>query len=52
MNKRQFGTCKKADGQFYRPTGLASDAHVNLLVVDYTNRLQVFDPEGRRQSTI
>jgi hypothetical protein len=32
---RQFGTeGKEADGQFYCPSGLASDAHGNLLVVD------------------
>jgi DNA-binding beta-propeller fold protein YncE len=45
--KRQFGTEGKEDGQFYTPSGLASDAHGNLLVVDSTNRLQVFDPEGK-----
>jgi hypothetical protein len=46
--KRQFGTeGKEEDGQLYRPAGLASDAHGNLLVVDITNRLQVFDPEGK-----
>jgi sugar lactone lactonase YvrE len=50
--KRQFGTeGKEADGQFYRPSGLASDAHGNLLVVDFTNRLQVFDPEGKHLCT-
>jgi tripartite motif-containing protein 2/3 len=50
--KRQFGTeGKEADGQFNRPTGLASDAHGNLLVVDLTNRLQVFDPEGKHLCT-
>jgi hypothetical protein len=31
--------------------GLASDAHGNLLVVDETNRLQVFDPEGKHLCT-
>jgi hypothetical protein len=50
--KRQFGTLgKEADGQLYFPSGLASDAHGNLLVVDYTNRLQVFDPEGKHLCT-
>jgi DNA-binding beta-propeller fold protein YncE len=50
--KRQFGTeGKKADGQLYNPAGLASDAHGNLLVVDRTNRLQVFDPEGKHLCT-
>jgi DNA-binding beta-propeller fold protein YncE len=40
--KRQFGTeGKEADGQLYYPTGLASDVHGSLLVVDLTNRLQV-----------
>jgi DNA-binding beta-propeller fold protein YncE len=45
--KRQFGTEGKEDGQLYCPTGLASDAHGNLLVTDHTNRLQVFDHEGK-----
>jgi hypothetical protein len=50
--KRQFGTeGKEADGQFFLPAGLTSDAHGNLLVVDYTNRLQVFDPEGKHLCT-
>jgi DNA-binding beta-propeller fold protein YncE len=49
--KRQFGTEGKEDGQFNRPTTLASDAHGNLLVVDTTNRLQVFDPEGKHLCT-
>jgi hypothetical protein len=56
--KRQFGTGGE-DGQFYPPflgcayfpAGLASDAHGNLLVVDRTNRLQVFDPEGKHLCT-
>jgi hypothetical protein len=49
--KRQFGTKGKEDGQFNCPTGLASDAHGNLLVTDWTNRLQVFDPEGKHLCT-
>jgi DNA-binding beta-propeller fold protein YncE len=50
--KRQFGTLgKEADGQLFCPSGLASDAHGNLLVVDWTNRLQVFDPEGKHLCT-
>jgi tripartite motif-containing protein 2/3 len=50
--KRQFGTeGKEADGQFFCPSGLTSDAHGNLLVVDYTNRLQVFNPEGKHLCT-
>jgi DNA-binding beta-propeller fold protein YncE len=50
--KRQFGTeGKEADGQFKFPSGLASDAHGNLLVVDHTSRLQVFDPEGKHLCT-
>jgi DNA-binding beta-propeller fold protein YncE len=50
--KRQFGTeGKEADSQFFRPSGLASDAHGNLLVIDETNRLQVFDPEGKHLCT-
>jgi DNA-binding beta-propeller fold protein YncE len=49
--KRQFGTEGKEDGQLNFPSGLASDAHGNLLVVDRTNRLQVFDPEGKHLCT-
>ena len=50
--KRQFGTeGNRANGQLYYPTGLASDAHGNLLVVDETNRLQVFSPEGKHLCT-
>jgi DNA-binding beta-propeller fold protein YncE len=49
--KRQFGTKGKEDGQLYLAAGLASDTHGNLLVVDYTNRLQVFDPEGKHLCT-
>jgi hypothetical protein len=50
--KRQFGTeGKEADGQLSKPVGLASDAHGNLPVIDNTNRLQVFDPEGKHLCT-
>jgi tripartite motif-containing protein 2/3 len=50
--KRQFGTeGKEEDGQLYRPSSITSDAHGNLLVTDYTNRLQVFDPEGKHLCT-
>jgi hypothetical protein len=50
--KRQFGTAgKEEDGQLQQPRCLASDAHGNLLVVDFTNRLQVFDPEGKHLCT-
>jgi hypothetical protein len=50
--KRQFGTYgMDTDGEFYLPVGLASDAHGNLLVLDRTNRLQVFDPEGKHLCT-
>jgi hypothetical protein len=50
--KRQFGTeGKEADGQLYEPMDIASDAHGNLLVVDNTNRLQVFDPESKHLCT-
>jgi hypothetical protein len=50
--KRQFGTeGEEEDGQFFCPAGLTSDAHGNLLVTDHTNRLQVFDPEGKHLCT-
>jgi hypothetical protein len=50
--KRQFGTKgEDADGQFDCPSGLASDAHGNLLVADWTNRLQVFRPDGKHLCT-
>jgi hypothetical protein len=50
--KRQFGTKgKEEDGQFNTPTGIASDAHGNLLVTDRTNQLQVFDHEGKHLCT-
>jgi DNA-binding beta-propeller fold protein YncE len=50
--KRQFGTeGKEADDQLFCPFDLASDAHGNLIVVDRTNRLQVFDPEGKHLCT-
>jgi DNA-binding beta-propeller fold protein YncE len=49
--KRQFGTEGKEAGQFDYPSGLASDAHSNLLVMDRTNRLQVFDHEGKHLCT-
>jgi tripartite motif-containing protein 2/3 len=49
--KRQFGTEGKEDGQLFYPTDLASDAHGNLLVVDHTNRLQVFSAEGKHLCT-
>jgi hypothetical protein len=50
--KRQFGTeGKEGDGQLYRPSSITSDAHGNLLVVDSTNRLQVFDPDMRASTS-
>jgi hypothetical protein len=50
--KRQFGTRgEEADGEFNFPSDLASDAHGNLLLVDDTNRLQVFNPEGKHLCT-
>jgi DNA-binding beta-propeller fold protein YncE len=49
--KRQFGTKGKEDCQFFCPTDLASDAHGNLLVMDSTNRMQVFSPEGKHLCT-
>jgi DNA-binding beta-propeller fold protein YncE len=35
--KRQFGTEGKEDGQFFRPVGIASDAHGNLLGLHATS---------------
>jgi DNA-binding beta-propeller fold protein YncE len=54
--KRQFGsrqlsTGKEADGQLFRRAALASDVHGNLLVLDETNRLLVFSPEGKHLCT-
>jgi DNA-binding beta-propeller fold protein YncE len=49
--KRQFGTKGEEDGQLFYPSGLASDAHGNLIVMDLTNRLQVFDHEGKHLCT-
>jgi hypothetical protein len=49
--KRQFGTEGEEDGQLFYPAGLVSDAHGNLLVVDRTNRMQVFSPEGKHLCT-
>jgi DNA-binding beta-propeller fold protein YncE len=50
--KRQFGSeGKDADGQFSFPSGVASDAHGNMLVTDDTTRLQVFSPEGKHLCT-
>jgi DNA-binding beta-propeller fold protein YncE len=39
------------DGQLQSPTGLASDGHGNLLVTDYTKRLQVFSHMGKHLCT-
>jgi DNA-binding beta-propeller fold protein YncE len=51
-HKRQFGSeGGEADGQFERPQALAADAHGNLLVLDATNRLQVFSPKGKHLCT-
>jgi DNA-binding beta-propeller fold protein YncE len=50
--KRQFGNeGKEENGQLFHPSGITSDAHGNLLVTDWTNRLQVFDPEGKHLCT-
>jgi DNA-binding beta-propeller fold protein YncE len=57
--KRQFGSegqqqpyfGEEADGQFICPSALASDVHDNLLVLDRTDRLQVFSPEGKHLCT-
>jgi DNA-binding beta-propeller fold protein YncE len=50
--KRQFGSeGEEADGQFFCPVAVASDAHGNLLVLDDTNRLQVFSSEGKHLCT-
>jgi DNA-binding beta-propeller fold protein YncE len=50
--RRQFGAQSGGtDGHFYRPIGLTSDVHGNLLVTDQTNRLQVFNAEGKHLCT-
>jgi hypothetical protein len=50
--KRQFGSKgQEVDGQFFSPSALASDVYGNLLVVDNTDRLQVFSPEGKHLCT-
>lgn len=48
----EFGTPgHKEDGQLYFPSGIASDAHGNILVTDDTCRLQVFDSSGKHLCT-
>jgi DNA-binding beta-propeller fold protein YncE len=51
--KRQFGSFGvETDGQFQCVTAVVSDDHGNLLILDYTNRLQVFiQPQGQVPST-
>jgi hypothetical protein len=44
--KRQFGSKGEEAGQFDLPSALASDAHGNLLVLDWTNRLQCSVPRA------
>jgi DNA-binding beta-propeller fold protein YncE len=54
--KRQFGSavtnfyCPE-DGQLDAPSGITSDAHGNMLVLDWSDRLQVFSPEGKHLCT-
>ena len=43
---RAFGEHGDEDGQFKSPEAVASDAHDHVLVLDHTERLQVFDAEG------
>ena len=53
--KRQFGSFGsfgvETDGQFQCVTAVVSDDHGNLLILDYTNRLQVFSPTGKHLCT-
>jgi hypothetical protein len=50
--KRQFGSKREeADGQFYMPSALAADVHSNLLVLGFSNRLQVLSPGCTRLCT-
>jgi DNA-binding beta-propeller fold protein YncE len=49
---RKFGTRgKEVDGQFHTPFAITSDAQGNLLVLDNTHRLQVFDVSGQHLCT-
>jgi DNA-binding beta-propeller fold protein YncE len=49
---RQFGGKGDAeDGKFHHPSGLASDAYGNIIVLDITARLQVFSPKGKHLCT-
>jgi DNA-binding beta-propeller fold protein YncE len=50
--QRQFGSKgKDIDGHFYYVSGLSSDAHNNLLVTDFSSRLQLFSPKGKHFCT-
>jgi hypothetical protein len=50
--KRQFGTKgAEADVELYEPTLFTSGAYGNVLVLDHTNRLQVFSPDGKHLCT-
>jgi hypothetical protein len=49
--KLQFGTKGKEDAQLDLPAGVTSDVYGNVIVMDETNRLQIFSPEGKHLCT-
>ena len=46
---RRYGV--EVDDQFQCVTAIVSDDHDNLLILDHTNRLQVFSPKGKHLCT-
>ena len=51
--KKSFGTCGSAPGQFNRPEGVAMDGECSILVCDYnSHRIQQFSPTGEHLKTV